>query len=149
MMGKHGAGCMRIYSLSITGRNIDSEKNEILHDMVMALVPGFHDVICEYAEEPDKLDTFINLVSKSNICAYYLSHCYQQLNKWSNEARHEDTGSIKHAALEYIPWNPDDTSFQPPITRTQGKSVHGFNHAATARLLCPFRDLVAFDQNPQ
>src|SRR5215510_10788917 len=104
----------------------------------MALVPGFRDTITKFSEKPVQLETFINLVRTQYMYEIIVYLSSQQLNKWSNEARHEDTGSIKHSALEYIPRNPDIDSIKPPITRSHGKSLRGFNHVATARLLCPF-----------
>jgi len=95
-------------------------------------VNGFRDTITAFSELPDQLETFINL-----------------LNRWANEARHEDTGSIKYSGLEYIPFDPDTESIKPPITRGHGKGFRGFNHIATARMLCPFQDLGMFEDNPE
>jgi hypothetical protein len=72
-----------------------------------------------------------------------------QMTRWSKEARHEDTSSLKTWSIDYLPCRPEIDVIEPPLTRTQGKSVRGFNHPATARLLCPFKDLEEFDKNPQ
>ncbi|KAG2035903.1 hypothetical protein BDR03DRAFT_1012198 [Suillus americanus] len=51
----------------------------------------------------------------------------------ANSARCDDTGSLK---------------FDPPILKTHGKAVRGWNHPATTQLLCPARDIVKFDEDP-
>ena len=69
--------------------------------------------------------------------------------KWSKEARHEDTGSLKTWCLNYLSRRPGINVIEPLLTRNQGKSIRGFNHPATARLLCPFKDLREFDEDLQ
>jgi hypothetical protein len=65
----------------------------------------------------------------------------------AGDARSEDCGSLKYSGLAYIPIDPTTTTILPPITKEQGKTVRGFNHPCTARLLCPRRHLAQFDQD--
>jgi hypothetical protein len=51
-------------------------------------------------------------------------------------------------ALGYIPFNTEEHLLDPPITKANAKSLRGFNHLATARLLCPIKRLNEFDDNP-
>ncbi|KAF8230245.1 hypothetical protein L208DRAFT_1049589, partial [Tricholoma matsutake] len=51
----------------------------------------------------------------------------------------EDTGSIRYAVLAYIPFYHERDALDPPITKQSTKSVRGFNHPATAHLLCPIK----------
>jgi hypothetical protein len=118
------------------------------HNVLQQLVPGFSDLIAKFHEKPERLETFINLASLAFLSLKILL-TWLQLHRWASEARHEDTGSIKYNAIEYIPRNPEVDRVMPPILKNHGKSMRGFNHVAAARLLCPFRDLKKFDANPQ
>jgi hypothetical protein len=67
----------------------------------------------------------------------------------ANSARCDDTGSLKHNGLQYLLKEPAKDRFDPPILKTHGKAVRGWNHTTTARLLCPARDILEFDEDPQ
>lgn len=66
----------------------------------------------------------------------------------ANSARCDDTGSLKHNGLQYLLKDPAKDRFDPPILKTHGKAVRGWNHTTTARLLCPARDILEFDEDP-
>ncbi|KAG1728944.1 hypothetical protein EDD22DRAFT_410910 [Suillus occidentalis] len=66
----------------------------------------------------------------------------------ANSARCDDTGSLKHNGLQYLLRDPAKDRFDPPILKTHGKAVRGWNHPLTARLLCPARDIIEFDEDP-
>lgn len=77
----------------------------------------------------------------------FLTFC--QMENAANSARCDDTGSLKHNGLQYLLKDPAKDTFDPPILKTHGKAVRGWNHPATARLLCPARDIVEFDEDPK
>ncbi|KAG1775590.1 hypothetical protein EV702DRAFT_1199060 [Suillus placidus] len=56
--------------------------------------------------------------------------------------------SLKHNRLQYLLKDPAKDHFDPPILKTHGKAVWGWNHTATARLLCPARDILEFNEDP-
>jgi hypothetical protein len=66
----------------------------------------------------------------------------------AGKARADDCGSLKTKALAYMPKNIEVDVIRPPISPHHGKAVRGFNHAATARLLCPMRYIERFDTEP-
>jgi hypothetical protein len=65
-----------------------------------------------------------------------------------DSSQQDDTGSIRYAALGYIPFNTEEHLLDLPITKVNAKSSCGFNHPATACLLCPIKRLHEFDVNP-
>ncbi|KAF8508595.1 hypothetical protein BU17DRAFT_70772 [Hysterangium stoloniferum] len=68
------------------------------------------------------------------------------MNSMGNNARQEDTGSIRYA-LRYISHTSDNGSaLQSP--RGTPKSSRGLNHRSTPRLLCPMERLEEFDADP-
>ena len=67
----------------------------------------------------------------------------------SSAARCDDTGSLKHTGLQYLLADQRKDHFDPPILKAHGKAARGWNHRDTARLLCPARDIVEFDADPQ
>jgi hypothetical protein len=72
-----------------------------------------------------------------------------KLNSAADSARQEDTGGIRYSALAFIPRDPETIALNPPITKQSTWSSRGFNHPATARLLCPIKRLVDFEDNPR
>ena len=69
-----------------------------------------------------------------------------QLNSAANSARQEDAGSLKYAAIDYLPPNPQSDRINPPIMKSV-KCVRGFSHPTTARLLCPMKRVDEFDRD--
>jgi hypothetical protein len=67
----------------------------------------------------------------------------------AGDARSEDTASLRHTGIAYLPKDPATDTVVPAITKDQGKAVRGFNHPFTARLLCPIRYLKDFDADPK
>jgi hypothetical protein len=61
------------------------------------------------------------------------------------DARSEDTASLRHTGIAYLPKDTTTDTIVPAITKDQGKIIRGFNHQFTARLLCPIRFLKDFD----
>ncbi|KAI6032400.1 hypothetical protein EDC04DRAFT_2898218 [Pisolithus marmoratus] len=57
-----------------------------------------------------------------------------------------DLGSIKHAGLTYVLC--DGETFNPPIGKGEDKTTCGFNHPQIAHLLCPWKKLESFDEDP-
>lgn len=70
------------------------------------------------------------------------------MDKWADDARNEDTSSLKKNAMKYLPLDPFKTPVMPPIP-TSGKELRGFNHVMTARLLTPMKDIAEFDNDPK
>lgn len=66
-----------------------------------------------------------------------------------NEARSNDSSSLKHDAMGYIMKNPDAEALIPPIPKGKFKSDRGFNHPVIARMLCPMARLNDYDANPK
>lgn len=71
-----------------------------------------------------------------------------QLATTSNDARSEDTGSLRYAILSYIPKDVRKDTLEPPLLTDDSKALRGFHHPMTARLLCPMRLISDFDANP-
>ena len=69
-----------------------------------------------------------------------------QLSSAANSARSDDSGSLKKC-VEYILPNPQVHCIEPPIGGGQTKTIRGFNHFQTARLLCPKRRLSSFEKD--
>jgi hypothetical protein len=67
----------------------------------------------------------------------------------ASAARCDDTGSLKHNGLQYMLNDQGKDRFDPPILKSHGKAVRGWNHPLTARLLCPAADIAKFDEDPQ
>lgn len=63
-----------------------------------------------------------------------------------SDQRSTDLGSVKHAGLGYL--LPDGKSLEPSITKSEDKSMRGFNHPQIARMLCPRKKLDVFDEDP-
>ncbi|KAI6032444.1 hypothetical protein EDC04DRAFT_2571995, partial [Pisolithus marmoratus] len=74
-----------------------------------------------------------------------LNSCTQITTGMSNQ-RSTDLRSIKHAGLTYV--LHDGETFDPPIGKGEDKTTHGFNHPQIARLLCPWKKLESFDEDP-
>jgi hypothetical protein len=113
------------------------------------MIPGFSDLNTKFEADPDAWTGFRKAVS-SCICAYmhlFLTFC--QMENAANSARCDDTGSLKHNGLQYLLRDPAKDRFDPPILKTHGKAVRGWNHPLTARLLCPARDIIEFDEDPE
>jgi len=66
-----------------------------------------------------------------------------------NEARSNDSSSLKHDAMGYIMKDPDTEPLVPPIPRGKFKSDRGFNHPVIARMLCPMARLKELDADPR
>ncbi|KAG2343371.1 hypothetical protein BDR05DRAFT_948160 [Suillus weaverae] len=94
-------------------------------------IPGFSELNTKFEADPDAWTGFRKAMENA-----------------ANSARCDDTGSLKHNGLQYLLQDPTKDSFNPPILKTHGKAVRGWNHPATARLLCPARDIVEFDKDP-
>ncbi|KAG1755335.1 hypothetical protein EDD22DRAFT_957388 [Suillus occidentalis] len=77
-----------------------------------------------------------------------LNEFLRAMENTTNSAHCDDTGSLKHNGLQYLLKDPAKDRFDPPILKTHGKAVRGWNHTATARLLCPARDILEFDEDP-
>lgn len=71
-----------------------------------------------------------------------------QLATTSNDARSEDTGSLRYAILSYIPKDLRKDKLDPPLLTDDSKALRGFHHPMTARLLCPMRLINEFDKSP-
>jgi len=114
------------------------------------IVPAFGQTISGFEENPDTLVTFISRVSDymRRLSFIQLPLHFIKLVTASNEARSEDSGSLKHNGIVYIPKNPETDVVRPPIPRTQSKAFRGFNHPDTGRLLCPRRYIKEFDRDP-
>jgi hypothetical protein len=65
----------------------------------------------------------------------------------AGDTRSEDTASLRHTRITYLPKDPAADTVVLAITKDQGKAVRGFNHPFTARLLCPICYLKDFDAN--
>jgi hypothetical protein len=73
---------------------------------------------------------------------------FKQLSAAASDARSEDSARLKKAGLDYLARDPNKDVISPPLTKNDPKSNRGFNHPATARLLCPIKYLVRFQQDP-
>ncbi|EKM78995.1 hypothetical protein AGABI1DRAFT_129261 [Agaricus bisporus var. burnettii JB137-S8] len=109
----------------------DYDKGEIdSFKQLCDMLPGLEDVLVEFHNEPQRLEIF---------CTW--------MDKWADDARNEDTSSLKKNAMKYLPLDPFKTPVMPPIP-TSGKELRGFNHVMTARLLTPMKDIAEFDNDP-
>ena len=57
-----------------------------------------------------------------------------------------DLGSVKCTSLTYL--LPNFEALNPPVDNSINKSDRGFNHLQIAHLLCPYRKLQTFDEDP-
>jgi len=64
----------------------------------------------------------------------------------ANNACADDMASLRMDGIAYLCKDPS-SQVSLPITKEQGKTVRGFNHPTTARLLCLMRHLKDFDRD--
>ncbi|KAF8235465.1 hypothetical protein L208DRAFT_1376484 [Tricholoma matsutake] len=107
-----------------------NEEYEIFQ-RILNLVPTFETVLLEFVKESGFLGQFISKLSLQVV-----------------SLQQDDTGSIRYTALGYILFNTKEHLLDPPITKANTKSSHGFNHLRTTCLLCPIKRLNEFDDNP-
>ncbi|KAG1878187.1 hypothetical protein F4604DRAFT_1923747 [Suillus subluteus] len=101
-----------------------------------------------YQKFSSSIPNWNELVKNFETKAESLNEFLRAMENTANSARCDDTGSLKHNGLQYLLKDPAKDRFDPPILKTHGKAVRGWNHTATARLLCPARDIVEFDEDP-
>ena len=63
-----------------------------------------------------------------------------------SDQRSTDLGSVKYAGLGYLLAN--GKSLEPSIAKSEDKSMRGFNHPQIMRMLCPWKKLDVFDEDP-
>ncbi|KAG2030021.1 hypothetical protein BDR03DRAFT_987376 [Suillus americanus] len=93
-------------------------------------IPNWNELVKNFETEAESLNEFLRAMENA-----------------ANSARCNDTGSLKHNGLQYLLKDPAKDHFNPPILKTHGKAVWGWNHTATARLLCPARDILKFNKD--
>ena len=64
-----------------------------------------------------------------------------------NGASRDDRNWFKISGLRLMHKDPEKDSFNPPLS-VSCKASRGFNHEATARMLCPQSQLASFDADP-
>jgi hypothetical protein len=69
-----------------------------------------------------------------------------QLRSATLLAHAEDTCKLKDLCPSFL---LEDPSRPGAIIKGQSKSLHGWNHKATARGLCPMANINIFDEDPQ
>ncbi|KAG1888302.1 hypothetical protein F4604DRAFT_1674670 [Suillus subluteus] len=94
-------------------------------------IPNWNELMKNFETEAESLNEFLRVMENA-----------------ANSACCDDTGSLKHNGLQYLLKDLAKDRFDPPILKTHGKAVWGWNHMATARLLCPARDILEFDEDP-
>lgn len=67
----------------------------------------------------------------------------------ANAARCDDTGSLKHAWLQYMLNDLAKDHFDPPILKSHSKALWGWNHPQMVQFFCPAQDITEFDIDPQ
>jgi hypothetical protein len=70
-----------------------------------------------------------------------------QMTTALNGAARDDRSWLKSNGLRLMLEDPDKDVFDSPLS-VDSKSTRGFNHKATARLLCPQSQLASFDADP-
>jgi hypothetical protein len=75
-----------------------------------------------------------------------------KLNDRASNGRSDDSKQLKWQALKYLLEDPKAT-LEPPLSRiytgVTKSGIRGFYHPVCARLLCPQRELEAFDDDPE
>jgi hypothetical protein len=71
------------------------------------------------------------------------------MNKAIIGAACDDRKGLKNDLITYIVKDRKTETIRPPILREEGKSVRGFAHKRTARLLCPQSLLAEFNADPR
>ncbi|KAG2061334.1 hypothetical protein BDR06DRAFT_966320 [Suillus hirtellus] len=94
-------------------------------------IPNWNELVKNFETEAESLNEFLRAMENA-----------------ANSACCNDTGSLKHNGLQYLLKDPAKDRFDPPILKTHGNAVQGWNHMATARLLCPTHDILEFDKDP-
>jgi hypothetical protein len=69
----------------------------------------------------------------------------------SRSARSDDTTSLKREGLKYVLLDlpEEDKAHAASIIDLESKSIRGFNHVFTAKLLCPHRYSEDFARDPE
>lgn len=70
------------------------------------------------------------------------------MNEASTQASANDRKGLKYDFLSYICRDQVNGMIKPTLAKAGGKSVRGFSHPMTARLLCPQKLLAKFDEDP-
>lgn len=70
------------------------------------------------------------------------------MDKIIGDTRGNDLGGIRYASMAYLVKNPLDPA-EGISTANKDKTVRGFKNLSTARMLCPYRCLNAFDESPK
>ena len=113
--------------------------------MILKCIPDLQYHIQHLDEsESDILNEFISFVS--SLVLVFTAHILtkRQLDKHARNARTDDVGSLRYAAMAYIPVVTDIPAMS---TTNRNKSDRGFSHLASARLLCPRHLRDEFDQD--
>ncbi|EMD41494.1 hypothetical protein CERSUDRAFT_70035 [Gelatoporia subvermispora B] len=90
-----------------------------------------------------KVDELTRQARVLAICTY-IAHI---LTKVVNRTQSDDTTGLKNAIEKYAMKNPKTESLQPPLSRTN-KANWGFNHPQLARLLCPAKYIMKYNEDP-
>ncbi|KAG1747948.1 uncharacterized protein EDB91DRAFT_1079626 [Suillus paluster] len=97
------------------------------------------------------IDYIPGLKSELNdILSKKLNKIIAMVLKGMSDSRSADLSSVKHKGLQYIGLNmySKANTLDLPIPEVEDKSMHGLNHPQLARLLCPWKKLDWFDEDP-
>ncbi|KAG0693367.1 hypothetical protein DFH29DRAFT_816386, partial [Suillus ampliporus] len=97
------------------------------------------------------IDYIPGLESKlDNISSKKLNMIIAMVSKGMSDGRSTDLSSVKHKGLQYIGLNmySKADALDPPIPEVEDKSMCGLNHPQLACLLCPWKKLDWFDDDP-
>ncbi|KAF9470714.1 hypothetical protein BDN70DRAFT_939488, partial [Pholiota conissans] len=94
--------------------------------MILSIFPGLDKALAAFKGDKNLIQPFA-----------------RQITTAANSARAEDTSSCRRATPEYVL-----SSSSGDGDSLQNKSDRGWNNYHTARLLCPLKRLVEFDENP-
>ncbi|KAK7442701.1 hypothetical protein VKT23_015947 [Stygiomarasmius scandens] len=102
----------------------ESEQNTMcsMFNSMVEYDSGLHELLAQIFEHEDQ-DTFENLLD--------------ELSDRANDARRDDTNTLKHLISTIIPANPNSQALDPPIPISRSKSDRSIQHPVIAALFCP------------